>query len=298
MQTQRPHWQRLLLLLPLSLLLTISCNEKRSAEPLNDLIRSYVYGYTSGVISKASNIQVKFAQAAVRKDEIGPQLKSSPISFSPSIQGKAFWADESTLVFQPDEYLPSKTAYIATVELDEIFKHVPQEARSFEFDFETREQYLEVELEVLQAATPDQLVKQELIGWVRTSDVAEGEGVEKVLTADQNGKSLPIKWEHQGDELNHKFTVGEIIAGRQGWANVLNWNGKALDVDYKGEKVVEVPSVSNFKVVESGLPKPTTIYSRQFLRPAPLATQNLAGIIGISEYDGELKSAVAPATAC
>lgn len=292
MQTHRILLQRLLFLLPLTFLLATGCNQKRSAEPLNELIKSYVYGYTSGVISKGSTIQVQFAQAAAQGEDIGTPLKSSPITFSPAIKGHAYWADEFKLVFQPEAYLPSKTGYIATVNLASIFKKVPKEARSFEFEFETKEQFFEVEVEVLQAATPDQLVKQELVGWVRTSDMAEAEGVEKVLSAKQNGKALPVKWEHQGDELNHRFVVADIVRGEKDSEMTLAWNGKAIDVDHKGEKVVEVPSVSNFKIVDVQVfQNPQQYIAVNFSDPL-LATQNLAGLIGIRDYSGELKSTI------
>jgi len=292
MQTHRLLLQRILLLLPFALLFTTGCKNDRSAQPLNDLIKSYVYGYTSGVISKASTIQVQFAQPAAETDEIGAELKSSPISFSPSIQGHAFWSDEYTLVFQPDKYLPSKTEYIATVRLDQVFKRVPKEARSFEFEFETREQYFEVEVEVMQATTPDQLIDQELLGWVRTSDVADAESVEKLLSAKQNGKALPIRWAHEGDEVNHQFIVGDIKRGEKDGEMTLAWNGKALDVNYKDEKKIEVPSVSNFKVVNVQVyQNPQQYIAVNFSDPL-LASQTIAGLVEVDGFDGDLKSTV------
>ena len=259
---------------------------------MNDLIRSYVYGYTSGVISKASTIQVRFAQVAVQGEQIGSPLKNSPISFSPSIEGHAYWSDEYTLVFQPDAYLASKTGYLAAVDLKSIFKKVPKEAQRFEFEFETKELFFEVEVEVLQATSPDQLENQELVGWIRTSDVADAEPVEAVLKAEQKGKPLPISWEHEGDQLRHQFVVGDIKRTDEDSEVILSWNGKALDVDFKGEKTVEVPSLSNFKVVDARVYQyPQQYVAVNFSDPL-LANQNLAGLVSFSGNTGDLKTTI------
>ncbi len=279
------------LLLSIGLLTTISC-EKRTAQPLNDLVRSYVYGYTSGVISKASSIQVRFAQPAAESGEIGAPLKSSPLSFSPSIKGKAHWEDEFTLVFQPEEYLPSNERYIATVSLGSIFKGLPKEARSFEFDFETREMFFEVNVEMMQAVDPAKLDKQELIGFIRTSDVANPEPVEKLLSAKQNGKALPITWEHNAEEMRHQFVVGDIARTEKDGEMSLSWNGKALDVDYKGDKTIEVPSLSNFKVMDVKVyHSPQQYIAVNFSDPL-LAGQNLTGLVAISGYGGQLNTTI------
>lgn len=292
MQRQSSSWLAVILLLSFSLLTTLGCSEKKSAQPLNDLVRSYVYGYTSGVISKASNIQVRFAQPAAEADEIGGPLKSSPVTFSPSIKGQAFWSDEYTLVFQPESNLPSKTGYVATVSLGSIFKDVPKEAKTFEFDFETKEMFFQVDVEILQASEPDQLAKQELVGWIRTSDVAEAEPVEKLITAKQNGNALPVTWEHEGDQLGHKFIVGGIVRTESDGEMSLSWNGKPLDVDYKDEKKVEVPSLSNFKVADVRVyHSPQQYIAVNFSDPL-LTDQNLTGMVSVNDFEGELKATI------
>ena len=271
------------------LLIVSSCKKNREAEPLNDAVSSYLYAYTSGTISKASPIRVVFTQAAVGAEEVGSDAPANLISFSPAVEGSATWENENTLLFEPGAHLASKTSYLATVQLGRIFPNAPKEASTFEFNFSTREQFFSVEVEGLQAPDPKDLTQQELTGILRTADLAEAGEVEPVLTAVQAGNKLGIRWSHEGDGQLHRFTVEKIQRGEKPGEVTLSWNGKPLGLDQKGEEKVEIPSLSDFKVLSAQVyQQPQQYIVLNFSDPLDPA-QNLQGLIRIQTYAGALK---------
>lgn len=277
-----------LVLLSIFILLAISCKKQPEsrAEKMPDSVRTYVYGFTSGVISKASPVRVSFAAPVVDSSKIG-ESANKVISFSPGIAGKAVWEDAKTLRFDPAENLNSATTYIATVELGDIVSGVPKDAQRFQFDFRTRDQYFEVQTNGYDAPNPKDLSKQEYSGSVFTADIAADENVEKVLTATQNGKTLPIRWEHQPAQLVHNFYVTEINRGNQASEVDLKWDGKPMNVSINGKKEIEVPSLKDFKVTDARVEQDQEQYIVLFFSDPLSETQNLDGLIQISGGNNE-----------
>lgn len=270
------------------------CGKKHAetrAGKLPESVQTYVYGFTSGIISKANPVRVRFTDAVVDSAEVGETAKNV-ISFDPSISGKATWEDAKTLRFDPDQNLNSGTTYIATVELGKIISGVPQDAKSFQFDFRTRDQYFEVQTDGYDAPNPKDLTKQEYSGSVFTADIAENENVEQVLTATQNGKTLPIRWEHQPAQLVHNFYITEINRGNQPSEVELQWNGKPMNVVLRGEKEIEVPSLKDFKVTDARVSQDQEQYILLFFSDPLSQTQNLDGLVSIRDYNGSLRTVV------
>ncbi len=271
------------------ILLNVQCKRDRRAQPLPESLGAYIDGFTSGVISKADPIRVRFASGVAPTDEVGTEVKEKIIDFSPAISGKAIWEDELTLRFDPEKPLPSGTAYIATVNMKKLFSNIPAEAQEFEFDFHTRVQFYEVTVLGLYPPDPNNLSKQELRGQITTADVAQTEEVEPILTALQNKKELAIEWIHSGDQLVHEFVVNGVARGETDGKMTLKWTGKPLGVGEKGEREIEVPSLSNFKITDAqSFQNPEQYIHLHFSDPI-LAAQDLTGLITLSDYDGDLR---------
>lgn len=72
---------------------------------------------TSGVIEADTIIAVRFRDEQVPSNTLGRELAKNPFSFSPSIEGKAYWEDTRTLVFEPSEPLYNQMDYHAVLHL-------------------------------------------------------------------------------------------------------------------------------------------------------------------------------------
>ncbi len=274
------------------ILLFTACKKKETrATQLPDSVRSYVYGYTSGIISKASPVRVRFANAVVDSSEVGDDA-SRVIQLSPAVAGEAIWENDKTLLFTPNEALPSGTTYVVTVNLNKVIDNLPKEAQSFQFDFRTRDQFFEVQTNGYNAPNPKDLTKQEFSGSLYTADVADAEAIEKTVTAKQNGKTLPLRWEHEQGQLAHNFYVTEINRGSQPSQIELQWNGKPMDVVLRGEKEVEVPSLKDFKVTDARVEQDQEQYILLFFSDPLSETQNIDGLVSISNYNGTLRTAI------
>ncbi|GJM32271.1 MAG: membrane protein [Saprospiraceae bacterium] len=251
-------------------------------------VNAYVYGYTSGIVSRTTSIRVQFASMVASPEQIG-QSASGIISFSPTVDGEAIWENEHTLIFEPKDPLLSGTLYVAKVQLSKVFDNLPADAKSFEFDFRTRDQFMEVSIDGFNAPNPKDLRKQELRGTLRTVDFADEAIVEGSLSAKQQGKELPLEWTHDGGGTIHSFVVTAIDRGEKPSAVELSWNGKALDIGISDNKTVEVPSLSDFKVTDARIIQEQEQYILISFSDPLQESQNPDGLISLTGYSGNFR---------
>lgn len=269
-----------------------SCKTDRRAEKLPDEIGQFVYGFTSGTISKNSDIRVQFVGAPASAEMIGTEVSSSIFSLRPSIKGKAIWEDAQTLVFQPETSLQSGQPYVATVLLKNIFTEVPAEMRSFEFDFIVRNQMLDVSFGGMEAQRISDLTVQQLKGSVLTADRAQNENVEKTISAKQGSKKLTIEWSHQPENLRHDFFVKGITRSAKASKIKVTWNGKFIGAPNKNTRTIEVPAIGDFKVSDIKAIAGDKPHFQLFFSDPLDAKQNLTGLITVKSFSGKLRFAI------
>ncbi|MCH2084114.1 MAG: MG2 domain-containing protein [Saprospiraceae bacterium] len=254
-------------------------------QQISDAVSAYVYAYSSGTISRASSIKVRFTNTINPNSEVPKNF----ISFQPAISGTAVWEDSQTLSFTPDEALPSGQAYIATVKLKSVFSDVPSEAKSFKFDFRTKDQYFEIDIAGLQAPNPKKLTEQEIVGQLLSTDMLESEKVAPLLAATQVGKSLDIEWTHSSDGLTHEFVIKGISRSKQASAVNLNWTGKSIGLETKGKRQYEIPALGDFKLTDVKVIQTPEQYVRLTFSDPLDENQNLNGLITLSNYTGNFR---------
>lgn len=267
----------------------VACGKKEiiRAKEIPEAVKSYIYAYTAGVISKNDPVRVRFAGAAVTADKVGSEA-DDVLEFQPSASGNAIWEDDHTVRFDPKDDWESGTAYIAKVSLTEVFDNLPEDAKSFEFDFLVREQNLNVEVFGIEAEDASDMKTQLLKGTVSVTDNVKNEDLEKVLSATQGGKELPITYEHSADGLTHDFTIGKIARGTGASEVKIAWNAKPIGLKTKDETKVNIPALGDFSVMSARVVQADNQYVvLQFSDPL-LPNQDVNGLIGIR---GEAKLA-------
>ena len=283
-QTNGNRWFLYLLLF---LMITPACRQEKHASAMPENAGAYVYGYTSGIISREDPIRVRFASQVIEMDQVGQEADGDLISFSPSVSGTAIWEDEQTLRFEPDTPLKSGTVYVANVRLSELFDNLPADVQNLEFEFHTRNQYFAVTTAGLFPPNIQQLNEQALNGTLVTSDQADDEIVEQLLTARQSGRNLSLDWSHVGNE--HNFTVTGIARTDSPGEVELSWNGNPMDVNIKGSETIEVPALGDFKMTKADMVRGNEKYLRLHFSDPLEANQNLDGLISITDYSGSLR---------
>ncbi len=267
-----------------------SCSsEERRAKPMPESASAYVYSYTSGIISNTSSIRVQFAGEVAAEEAVGQAAPEGLIRFRPSIAGRAIWESPQVLLFQPASPLPPGTAYVATVALGEIFSNVPQEDRSFEFDFRTRDLSLTIELGGLETPDPQDLSEQQLTGMAYTSDQAKAAVVEAALTAHQGGKTLPVDWTHNGQGMQHEFTVQGVARGET--ATQVEVRIQYDGFSQEGTRTLEyrVPALGDFELTNVRVGQGQELYLDLFFSDPLDPAQDFRGMVTIEHYNGSLR---------
>jgi len=206
----------------------------------------YISAHTSGTIPRKARLRVVFVQPVGRPGETPPPV----LDISPAVEGKLQWAGTRELVLIPATELKPDTEYKAILHVDKIMK-LPKQFSKFSFTFRTIKPLMEIMIDGLYTDEPSQPEVQTLKGQLLTSDLEEASRVEKVLLADQSGTRLPITWSHSGDGIRHDFRVNGIIRGEAPSLVRLVWDGSPLEIKDKGEREIEVPSLSRFELLSA-----------------------------------------------
>lgn len=267
------------------LLLFIFCKENENKTAVDKTPPpSVILAHTSGAISSASEIKVLFNHDMVDSSQIGKSLTKSPFSFNPQIKGSAFWETASSLIFKPEKWLPSGISVEATVAINQ-FAETVNEKKNFVFSFSTIKQGYEITFGMLTAKEDADLTSQQYNGTITTADIADDNSVENIVTASQNGKNLPIKWEHNSNKTVHTFTVNDIKRSDITSSFELLWDGSSIGVDMAGSDDISVPSLSSFVVNSIKAVQGAEQYIEISFSDPLKKQQNLKGLITLGGND-------------
>ncbi|MFH0896183.1 MAG: MG2 domain-containing protein [Bacteroidota bacterium] len=247
--------------------------------------REYVAAYSAGTISTESTIKIRmttdFADSAVMNSAMRMEL----FDFTPSIKGKTKWLDARTIEFKPDKKLPAGQKYKASFKLSKLID-VPDSLSTFEFDFRTQYQGIEVEVENIKPYNNNNLSLNRIIGVLHTADAADSKDLEKTLTATQDNKNLKITWIHNEDKRTHQFRVDSVRRTTSDSHVDLEWNGSSIDCNKKGDQEVQIFSLNTFKMVRAKVEQaPDQFVVLQFTDPL-MPDQVLDGLVHIGKLTG------------
>jgi len=278
----------LIVVLLFSYIVFANYNKKVVVDPA---FKAYISAYTSGVISRESNIRIQLTSDAVKPAEVNTPVSKKLFDFSPSIKGTAIWVDTRTIEFRPSEKMKPGENYTATFYLGAVM-NVPAKFSEFNFPFSTIKQSFEVNVDGLRTPDNRNFIKQNLVGTLITADIEDAEKVEKLLTATQEGRKLPIKWTHNADRTLSSFSVDSVIRVKDSTHVILAWDGTPIDVDIKGRKSIMVPAVGDFIFVNASVVQKDNEQSIvvEFSDPL-LDDQDLTGLVALSERS-ELRFAI------
>ena len=206
----------------------------------------YVYASTSGTISAASPIRIILTSDITDSLEREKLLEKGLFDFDPDIKGKTSWQGTNTIIFQPDEALPSGQEYEGTFYLSKVVDVDNSDLNKFPMCFRVIPQNFEVVHANMHYPDNRNMRELQLSGKLFTADKAPDQAVEKLLTAHQNDKDLKITWYHNPDGTNHVYTVEGVVRDDNEGKVQIAWDGKPLEVDKKGEEVIVIPALGQF----------------------------------------------------
>jgi len=269
--------KRISFFLILIFILAACKDQKKEIPKIDPGFTNYISGFTSGVISVNANISVRLMQEVtetVREEVVTQKL----FEFKPSIKGTITWVDNRTVEFRPEEILPPGTVFNGYFHLSKLIQ-VPDHLETLEFQFQTMKQAVYVNFEGLKSVDEENLQWQQLSGTLKTADFAKMESIETILEAFQHNKRLKIEWNHGEDGKTHEFVVDSIIRSEEREEIKVKWNGRVIGSEDKGEEVIDIPPLGDFKLMNlQVIQQPDQYVSLYFSDPVN-RNQDLRGLI-------------------
>jgi uncharacterized protein YfaS (alpha-2-macroglobulin family) len=266
-----------------------SCSKiSESATGLTPALAKYIAAYPSGMLSKASSIRIRFNDPHTTDELAGQEIKEKYFSFEPAIKGSSYWEDTHTLVFKPEENLPSGKKYRVNLDMKAIIPDIEKEARNFIFDIEVRPQHMNVEINNLAPEDPADYSKVTLQGTLYSSDVLTADEVGPLLSIEGDGADT-IQWTHDSNMTAHHFTVENLDRKNAESALKVNWDGSKAGSESKGEVDLSIAPLQEFSLRDAKVVYGDEPYALLSFTDPLLDNQNLNGMISLAGYEGTLR---------
>ncbi|NDV81488.1 alpha-2-macroglobulin [Bacteroides sp. 51] len=268
-------------LLALILALSLnSCKQTNTEIVPSSKFAAYVNAFTGGVISQTSAIRIELTKD-LPVVELNSEISGKPITFSPSLKGKAYWVSNNTIEFVPEEgELQPGKLYQATFKLGD-YMEVEKELRKFQFTFRVMERNFAIDMKSLfvHASDPEVIT---IKGEIRFSDVIDTKKIDKMITVRTSDKqNLTVSIEETDSPTVFGFTIADVKKGNQDETVYIEINGKPLGIDNVITKEVKIPAKDRFTFMGANLIKEPE-NGIQVIFSEPLATpQNLKGLIEV-----------------
>ena len=260
-----------------------SCSE---GDLTNDEVNKAQYAelvssYTAGFVSSQSGIKIKFAKSI---DGITPgtMVEDKLFRFQPSMNGKTYWEDSRTLVFQPESGLESGQKYKAVLLLNRIMETGPDK-KEFQFAFECIPQNFEVKVVGLSLYDDKDLSRVKIIGTIQSADITTDEQIESIISAQQKSRPLQISFEHNLQQNKHTFTIEEVVREDTPGDVVISWDGDPIGVDKKENLEFPIPSLSDYSITAVQLVRGNPDYVSILFSDPIDSEQNLRGAVWMSK---------------
>lgn len=213
------------------------------------LYRDYITSFSSGIVSSKADIQVGLAFAK-KEWQDGQELDKDYFSVSPSAEGKVVFLAGNIIAFRPTKKLDQDTEYRVTLHLSK-FIEVPNTLKDFNFRVKTIKQDFLVTVQDLQSYNRDW---QYLNANIKTSDNMDIATVKKLVTAEQDGRKLPVRFDGKaGAATDFHFIIDSIQRKPQNGKVKISWSGKSVGIDREDTVDFEVPGKDNFKVISTAV---------------------------------------------
>lgn len=224
-------------------------NKSQSGVPeFNPLINAF----TSGIISSESSVKVRFSEPFPDTVQVNSKLEKGVMKLNPSVEGDAWYVDQQTIEFRPENHFQQGTAYDVELVLKKLFP-AAEKGSTFQFRFNTIEQHLTIELAGFRPYSDYNPSINNLSGLVTTADRALPEAIEDIINVKQGKNTLPVSWDHAEDGRKHEFTIDSIRRGNQEMVVEIAYNGASIQTEQTGIEEFVVPALGDFKVLSHKL---------------------------------------------
>ena len=236
----------------------------------------YISAHTVGTISRHDSIAIRFVNDIISTGMVGTDAVGV-LEVTPAIKGELIFNTQREIILIPEKPLASGQRYRFKLHTHTL-QGFPDNLKTYIFDVDVIKQTFEVAIHGVNAQL-DAQDKLQIVGIVNTADKAEADQLEKILTATFKGKSLSINWQHSPNGRQHSFAIIGIAREENKTKVELAWNGEAIDVDNKGERLIDIPAKGDFKVTHARVVSGNQQYVEVQLTDLIDPRQNLNGLV-------------------
>ena len=237
----------------ITVLIFQACGRKSAAEFNSDfsLFKGIITNFTGGIVSAQSDIRVVLAFDK-KEWKVNQVLDSDLFDISPSVDGKIIALSTNTIAFIPEKKLEPDTEYQVTLKVDKLLTTVKKELSEFNFTVKTLKQDFLVTTQDVQSYSKDY---QYLNCILKTADNIDLETAQKLVTANQQGKNLAVKFiKSLSTSTEYKFIIDSIQRFDNDSKIEISYDGSDFDIDQKGKMEYTIVGKDNFKVVNVDIP--------------------------------------------
>ncbi|MDH5179069.1 MAG: MG2 domain-containing protein [Gammaproteobacteria bacterium] len=242
-------FSKLFSLLFLVTLLLNGCDSKQkdaaSSQEERAIWSQYIAGHTNGLVTKKTRLNLQFINEVIPVEKIG-QDASTYIDIEPAIPGNITFGTTRDIILLPEKDLQPGQEYRVTFKAKDL-PGMPTDLKEYKFHFQVIKADFEVRTTGLSTSDKDNKAMI-LSGSVTTSDHETGDAIKQLLKAGIENQELAIEWQHSSNGREHTFTINNIRRKDDAQNLTLRWDGSVLGADNKGETIVEIPSLSDFKI--------------------------------------------------
>ncbi len=271
--------------LPLFSVLTLSialagCDHEQAVVKPDAAFTPYIPAFTAGHIPARSAILVRIAEEQTYKDSSAAAIQEL-FDLDPDVEGTVSWTDRSTLSFQPSKRLEQNKTYTVNFHLSKLIE-TPPGVGTFKFQVTTFAQAIDLKVDDMQAVSPTDLTWQRVHVGIYTSDFAEPAELEKCVTAEQDGRTLSLIWEHEPNGSFHRAVADSVRREEKASTVTFRWNSEGIGGTDTDERPFDVPAIGDLQLINHETFSEGEQYAALLFSDPLDPAQNLDGLAGIT----------------
>ena len=249
-----------------------------TAAQTQDAWRDHLADYTQGWVGAEQPLVFRFTHPVIDAKQLNKPLDGI-VHIEPAQDAVAVFTAEDTMEVRHPQRFAAGSTFTITVKPGKL-KGLPATLPALRHELHVLEQGINLR-EIGLVAHPGNDEQLLLEGSLETSDSADPQAVEKVLSATHGSNVLAIAWKHV-DAREHRFTVQGIVRGAAASEVLVRWDGAALAVTSKGERAVAIPPLAAFTLTSArGVVQPDAHIALHFSQMLD-AAQDFTGIVQLN----------------
>lgn len=266
-------------LIAVILFICLSCDSDKAKQEQLNRFKDYIVGIQQAPISITQTIKIDLKKP-IEKFQVGKKLPADIMEISPKTAGNLIATSSHTLVFEPVEKLMPASTYELSLSLDDLYKKVPRQLNTFDFEVKTIQPQIKVTTSSLQSSEKN---KMSLDAQIQLSDITQFAQVKKVIKAEQDDDRLNINWgEHPQEADYFTFSIKGIKRFEKPAKLNIKWDGEPIESEDKGNFYVDIPAIESFEVLSLKYDEANANQISLNFSDALATDQNLNGLISIN----------------